>query len=353
MPRTLEIVPDHPWFRCICSVGFVLLRFRHDIFIQTDEEEGRNWLGVIELIEKQCLLSRGQGVSDKPNYLVERARQDIETIAERFGEENEGLRKVLRKLAKKIQPMDRKEVLASFKTLSERGMVLTRECAKKWGGKYATSTATNLKPFRLAFDEPEDVPGTTPVPSWTDSEDNTIHLAVGGGERPLLNFLCFEFYLFHEYLSHIFPTWEDAAGRLSEGYLFRVAEWWYTKSVDHMDSALVGVDWRQHWEHHKLSPVADYWEAFRRRSDWYEARTSKEWSSNLLLEIAAFDNRHDPRFQPNALSFLKTISTNGLTDAVETAFKSSPRMTMEQVCDHFRSVLKRRIGTTTLKRIEL
>lgn len=351
MARTPETFQE-PWFRLICSVGFALLRRRHDIFLQTDDEEGRDWLNVIGLLESACFLAQQQGIGSEPDYLVQRAKEDFAKIAERFGQENPGLRDVLRDLAEELRPLSYEEVLASFQELNNKGLILTQECAADWGMGYATSRASKLKAYKLVFDQAGTSGGTTPVCTWTDTSSRAIHFMVGSGKRPLVSFLCFEFYLLHEYLSHVLPTWEDGAGRLSEGYLFSVARWWYTKKVDHMDSALVAVDWQEHWERQGLELDAAYWRKFHHRSDWFEARSSKGWFASLLLEVAAFRDSAKSGFQPQFLSFLKEIYRGGLGDEVEKV-SSEPSLTVEAVYDRFKARLRGRIDPKTLKRLKL
>jgi len=351
MPKLPEIFLD-PWFRSICAVGFSLLRYRGDIFIQTDEEDGRDWLGVIELLEDECFSALKQGASSDPDYLVTRAREDFAKVAARFGEENLGLREVLSQFAEQLRPMTPQEIVASFKELNQRGLILTRECASTWGGQHAKDRAPKLKTYEMIFDEPADTLGKTPVCTWTDSSTRTIHLTVGGGKRPLVNFLCFEFYLLHEYLSHVLPTRDDGAGRLSEGYLFSVARWWYTKKVSHLDSAVVAVDWQEHWERNELEADADYWRRFHRRSDWFEAHSSKPWFAWLLLEVAAFRDSAKRGFQVRFLSFLKEVFKAGLGNEVEHVHKM-PSLTVEEVHDQFKDVLLGRIDSNILKRTRL
>jgi hypothetical protein len=351
MSSTPEIYQD-PWFRCISVVGFALLRYKQDIFDQTDEETGWSWSEIIEQLEKHCVAAYKQGFSDDPDYLIKRVKQDFTTMANRLRKEDAGLREVLLKLAKKLRPLSTKEISASFEELNKRGLILTGQCVAKWGGIYAKPRALQLKPFKLILDESDGSTSVTSVCSWTDASSRTIHLTVGGGEKPLVNFLCFEFYLFHEYFSHVLPTWEDLAGKLSEGYLFSIAWWWYLQESPPIDSALVAVDWQKHWARQKLISQSDYWRAFHRRSDWFEIRSSRAWFSHLLLEIAAFDNERDKQFQPEALAYIKSTWKNDETTAIKTLSAHSS-MNVEAICSQLKAMALKQIDHKTLKRISL
>lgn len=343
---------DDPWFRLMCSAGFALFRFRELIFAQTDDEDGRDWLSVIELLEKECFSAQQQGTSSDSDYLIKRARQDFAKVAERFGEENEGLRKVLRKLARDLQPFKPKSILASFDELNRRGLLLTQNCARKWGGPHSRTRASKLKPFRLGFDEPEATSSTTPVCTWTDTSRDTIHLVIGGGQRPLINFLSLEFYLLHEYLSHVFPTWEDGAGKLSEGYLFRVARWWHTKQTGQIESAIADVDWNEHWGRLNFNRDAMYWRKFHLRSDWFEVHSSIEWISFVLLELAGFNNTSDSSFQPQLLAILKQLHRHNSSNEVESVCKM-PSLPIEAIYREFHAGMRKKVPVKTLQRLEL
>jgi hypothetical protein len=307
MPTEPDIFRD-PWFRCICIVGFAVNRHRNDIFQQTDEEQSRSWLEAVEIIQNECQSARNKGVEEDEDYLIERTKRQLTETAKTFHKENPGLERVLRKIAADIRPLTDTQIMDEFLVLQTSGYKIAHACATTWGGPRAKARLSVMKKGSLVFDDFEESGPQTIVPTWTDTDNALIHVALGGGKTPLFGLLCLEFYLFHEFLSHLFPVWEDSAGKLSEGYLFRIARWWYLTSEDvPITSALVEVDWANHWHHQQVKQDSDYWNRFHMRSDWFEARLSRERFSWLILEIAAFPKDVRNGFQRRFMGLLYSV----------------------------------------------
>src|SRR5207244_13305444 len=101
-----------------------------------------------------------------------------------------------------------------------------RECINAWGGKKAKKRVKQLALLPLHCE----TAGKDETESFFERAQSRILIRVGSPEIILLECLVLEFTLFHEYLSHAFPTWSKDVEEISEGCLFALEfEWLHSK----------------------------------------------------------------------------------------------------------------------------
>jgi hypothetical protein len=296
-----------PWFRCLASVGFRLLRNLDTIYAHTDESNGRGWDDLLKQFELRYQIARDSALHSDPDYITKYFRAELELFAKGFDTESPELGNVLVHTAKEVSPLTDEEMSDAFHQVNLAALQLARKCGTDWGGRHATLRASKLKaiPLNLDVDSAPAKPST--LTTWTTEE--AIHVPTGG-VRPLLDFVCLKFFLLHEYLSHLFPSWEDGAGLISEGYLFPVGRWWHTAQADFpITSSLVDLDWEDHWLRIPSPQSSRYWREFHSRVDWMESKCPKERLCWILLEMASYEEDGRPgRFQEAFLGFFEILA---------------------------------------------
>jgi hypothetical protein len=298
---------SRPWFRCLVSVGFRLHWHIEELFAVTDERHGRSWSDVVKQIENYYLSAKNSPLLHDPDYMTKYAQKAIAQFASAFTEEAPELGQILTKVAGEIRPLTDEEMDNAFEELNRKALESARDCATQWGGAHSALRASKLKLALLDLDAPATQSASSPLSPWTDGQ--TIHVPSGAGERPLLDFLCLEFFLLHEYLSHHFPVWEDGAGLLSEAYLFKVAHWWHTaKAGCPVTNSLVDIDWKYHRQRQANRDSGEYWTEFHSWVDWMESRCRKRRLPWLLLEMAAYNEDPTHRLQEGFLGILESIA---------------------------------------------
>jgi hypothetical protein len=341
---------EDPWFRCVSVVGAAVSQRRLEIFRATDIQQRENWLYAIELIETECQTARNKGIiANDPDYLVKRVKEQLTATAKTFREPQPALASVLEQIAADIRPPKDKQLMAIFDAINEKAFALTQKCTDAWGGAHTQARRGNFRLAKLTFEDCDSAGPKNVVPTWT--EDLSIHVAMGGGQKPLLGALCLEFYFLHEYLSHVFPVHEDTAGSLSEGYLFKIARWWYLLSEDvPLSSAIAEVDWANHWERQKIKPSEDYWNLIHLQTEWFEVGSSRPRFAWVILEISAFAEDKKFRFQARFLAFLQLLYKLYEKPLVSQLLNSTS-IEIEEIHDELEKALEAKIDRKTLNRI--
>jgi hypothetical protein len=342
---------SRPWFRCLVSVGHRLHLRMEELFVRTDEHQGRSWSDVVRQIENRCLSAKDSGWRSDPDYMTKDAVKQIELFAAGFSEEAPELGEILGTIAGEIRPLADNEMLAAFEELNPKAFLMASDCATEWGGKHAVLRASKLKLAPLSIDSPTPQNEVAPLFTWTDGQ--TIHVLCGTGERPLFHFLCLDFYLLHEYLSHHLPVWEDTAGVLSEGYLFPLARWWHTKKSEFpISTSLVDTDWQHHFSEQKNKQSAQYWREFHSWIDWMESRCPKPRLPWVLLEMATFAEDTDHRLTEGFLGVLATAPKNPAMAFVWDIL-NSPSTDIQEIYQEIRKNLPSALSSNVKKRLGL
>jgi hypothetical protein len=307
----MSSVPEiysRPWFRCLASIGFRLHWHLNEIYAETDDRGGRSWRNVVRQIEKRYELAIESPSHADPDYMTKFAQEEFLRFAEGIPDrEGALLGQVLIKVAAEMTPLTNEEMDRAFEDLSLKARELAQDCATEWGGPEATLRASKMKPARLNLDANRASGAQSALITWTDG--TTIHIPTGAGPRPVLDFLCLKFYLFHEYLSHHLPYWEDGPGVLSEGYLFPVERWWYTFQSEYaVSSSIVDTNWDDHWGRLVDPQGADYWRDFHDRVNWIESQCPKPRLSWIFLEMACFEGSPRGQFQEAFLGFFDILA---------------------------------------------
>jgi hypothetical protein len=343
---------EDPWFRCVSVVGAAVRDRRREIFDATRIDQRETWLYAIDLIEDECRSARSKGIiQDDPDYLVKRVSDQLAATSKTFAEQP-ALADVLQDIAAAIRPLKSKQIMAVFDAVNHTAFDITKQCISQWGGTHAGARLGNFGLADLTFEECDSPGPKTIVPTWTETEDDelSIHVAMGGGQKPLLGALCLEFYFFHEYLSHVFPVHEDTAGSLSEGYLFKIARWWYLQSENvPMTSALVEVDWANHWERQQIKPSADFWNLLHQQTEWFEVNSSRRRLAWIILEVAAFAEDQKYRFQARFLGFLQMLYR--VYDRALGSQLLSGQTKIEDVHDELQKALEPKVNREALAKV--
>jgi hypothetical protein len=123
--------------------------------------------------------------------------------------------------------------------LNRRGLEMVKRCVEKWGGEEAQGRASELKPLRLHCETPMEA---SPI-LFFDRRKKGLLLRAGSTKDVLWEGIILQFSLFHEYLSHYFPTWTEDHEEISEGYLFAVEWEWFQSEYLPFDIDLLQHQW--------------------------------------------------------------------------------------------------------------
>jgi hypothetical protein len=207
----------------------------------------------------------------------------------------------------------RGELTTYFEALQESGFRLAVECANAWGEKRARSRASQIKSVSLDFFQDDQIQGLTTLKPVSQAKIRVVF----GAQDVMRSFLSFEFFCFHEYLSHVFPRNDDIEGKLSEGHLFGVAKQFFQDQISTgtglfaFSPLLSSRDMR---EHRKLRSGQDrpdsYYDLLDALFGNVSAICGKEHAAYLILESAATDRRGDERYHERVVSMLNYLATN-------------------------------------------
>jgi hypothetical protein len=114
-----------------------------------------------------------------------------------------------------------------------------RHCVRKWGGPQASDRLKALQELPLHC-------GASDGNSIECAFDrDNLHINVGAGVTDSLLDECmiFEFTLFHEYLSHAFPDWDEDEPDVSEAWLFALELQWFKYEYTALDTDLLIKVW--------------------------------------------------------------------------------------------------------------
>lgn len=277
------------------------------IYAHTDEANSRGWDDLLKQFELRYQIAKESALQSHPDYMTNYFREELERFAKGFDSESPELGRVLLHTANELVPLSDDEMTDAFHRINHEAFRLARNCGTDWGGQHATLRASKLKemPLNLDVDSAPAKPST--LTTWTT--EDAIYFPAGGA-RPLLDFVCLKFFLLHEYLSHLLPSWEDGAGLVSEGYLFPVGRWWHTAQAEFpITSALVDLDWDDHWQRIPFPQSARYWREFHSRVAWMESQCSKDRLCWILLEMASYeDDKPAGRLQESFLGFFELLA---------------------------------------------
>jgi hypothetical protein len=113
------------------------------------------------------------------------------------------------------------------------------ECIKEWGGPKARKRAGKLAEIPLLCKTGD----KEQMEFSFERANGCISIRTGSAEGLFLECMLLQFSLFHEYLSHAFPTWSKDIAEISEGFLFRLEFEWLESRYTLFDNDLLYELW--------------------------------------------------------------------------------------------------------------
>jgi hypothetical protein len=129
-----------------------------------------------------------------------------------------------------------------LKKLNEIAFDQVRKCVGEWGGRGAADRLESLEklPKLPLVCGPA---GGKAIECSFDREGMQINIGAGLSESLLNECMIFEFTLFHEYLSHVFPDWQKDEPEVSEAWLFALELQWFKHKYTALDTDLLVQVW--------------------------------------------------------------------------------------------------------------
>jgi hypothetical protein len=181
---------------------------------------------LIQLISQKCLQQLEFPKHHEPQTFLEEARRALAEIIRklRVQQKNPLVIPILEEVESEfVQPLAPEACLETMQDLCAQGWTLLGKLIECWGGPLARARLRECQPATPAFaiNNRLDRPDLT-YPS-THRERNEIIWTLGHRPPPIEAFLGYVFYFLHEYLSHLFHTWDGVDPTLAETHLLRAA----------------------------------------------------------------------------------------------------------------------------------
>jgi hypothetical protein len=216
-PSRAEVI-----FRVLCSLGHSV-ESQWSALARAAESEGKSWRRILKEIDDATIgqYKTSQATIQVLNKEVALARCIVQLITERYRNGESLLSDVLEEIANSITFASPEKLISRFEQMNKRGYELAQKCVLEWGRPLATQRWEHCKLLPISFNRSrhrEEFVLTT-VREKPGAEAIIIQV---GRSHSFLNYLTLEFQFFHEYLSHVYPVWEeeDQDGLLSEAVLY-------------------------------------------------------------------------------------------------------------------------------------
>jgi hypothetical protein len=159
--------------------------------------------------------------------------------------------------------------------VNQSALNAARACINAWGGAKAKERIKQLALLPLHGEKT----GDDDTQFSFDRADPRILIGAGSPEMMLMECMLLEFSLFHEYLSHAFPSWSKDSLEISEGFLFALEFEWLQSEYSLFDYDLALKLW-----HPRLEKERD---SFRTAQWLFRRCGSYECVKKFLLEWVA------------------------------------------------------------------
>ncbi len=299
-------------FSATCAVGRALQN-NWATLLQATRNSDYDWYSLLNYLNSGC-VAQFDLLPAAPNFAAytSHVRKSLRSVQDGFLSDRPQVQSVLHLVADSIVDWkDDSDLEDHLNSLNKTGFDLATFCVSKWGGPRAKARLDSLSPLALELIQNHQTGVTY---TYCMSSGGPVFLAFGKPNGALLSYLNLEFYFFHEYLSHIFPRWDDRAREFSEGYLFSVAHW---SSVAFSPTASKVVVWNHDFAQHASTIGApsgqeSRWERIRATAEWYKARLSNIFP-HLLLELATYHDPANPNFGRQFIRYLYWIADSNET----------------------------------------
>lgn len=292
----------------------------HALGSVADPEEGVGWDGPIRRLLELVNDLDFSGDQCEVGVCLDAIRSGIATYGATYRASNGGLHDWCTRLADELEEIRVEDVATELVLSNERGHALLNECVERWGSDESIARARALEVAPVGF---ERAPGTQlALKAHCDAPDR-ITVVRQEGRNLLLSVLSLDFYFLHEYLSHLYPLWDDPEGALSDGYLMDLATRAYRRAAPTpIDADLITLDFAAHspWRRNRLS-ASDY-ELIQSGAAWMRERCPDTFARRLLDLATYEDPNHDGLNRKWVLYSLQWVTQN-----------ASPAVVEEVICD--------------------
>ena len=282
-------------FATVCAVGRSVRANLKNLFDATYGKSNPNWSEIIDSINAFVdKVLPASGTSTSPDRQIKLVRDTVSGLAGvAWPEANPQLHSAMAQLARQIKPFKKGELALHLQNLYQASISLAYDCVMKWGGPLVIPAMEKAKSEgrgKLIF--VSEGGGTTYAYTQEDKNGRfLVSLVIGNSDNMLKSYLSFEFYFFHEYLSHVFPTWDDLSGKLSDGYLFPLEKAYFRGNCHLLEngfalhSRIVDEDLVAH---RQRTGKAQGSQADREGLYmWLDSNCSRGWVPRLLLEMCS------------------------------------------------------------------
>jgi hypothetical protein len=123
--------------------------------------------------------------------------------------------------------------------ISQQAFEDVEQCVQQWGGPKAKARLKALKALPVHCE----THGEADTKLFFDRDNHKIVLRVGSHPLLLLQCMTLHFSFFHEYLSHLFPSWTADEEEISEGFLLALEFSWFEANNTPFEAELLGTAW--------------------------------------------------------------------------------------------------------------
>lgn len=282
-------------FSAVCAFGRSVRQNLKELFLATHARSRPGWKDIIsridDLIDDFLSLS---GASTNSEDQLTLLKSGLSGIPDTYAKINPALTDVFQMILDQVRPFSPGEIEDYLSKLFQDACSLAQKCIHEWGGPVAKAAMQFPRRAKLVFV----TEGGGPTYAFCDKDlagNHEVNLVVGNAEGLLRSVLSLEFYFFHEYLSHVFPQWDDLPGTFSEGFLFALGKTFFQqkchvlKNGFSLHSQIVDADIAAHRRRTGKNPHGDF-EGFYA---WLIGQCQNKSFETLLLELAALPKEPD------------------------------------------------------------
>jgi len=207
------------YFRAVCALGFTIDRHLSALTdaCTASMHDAAAW-GPLYEIERitRCLENADDLESEDFAYYLNHIRGHLlNSRAPDCEGFNPELASVIRRIAEDLSPLTPEDLAAAFEHTNEAVHGRVGDAISGWGGPRAMHRWQSCTVAAIQFDF------AGGGPTACSFLQNRITFHIGERKDPARSFFILDFFLFHEYVSHAFPLWNDTL--LTEGLLVETA----------------------------------------------------------------------------------------------------------------------------------
>jgi hypothetical protein len=166
-----------------------------------------------------------------PDEYCNTIRQSLEAI-DGFGED------LFQKIAQDLRRSVEYDTL--ILRIMQQAVGEAHQCVEAWGGPKAKARARHLRPLPVHGITSDS--GDTKL--FFDRDQRHVELRAGAHPTLLGQSLVLHFSFFHEYLSHVIPSWTKDQEAISEGFLFAAEFSWFEARNSVFESEMLAEVWQ-------------------------------------------------------------------------------------------------------------